>query len=195
MSDRTRAARPGRNADDNNENKSVVGRVRTTLLNNRLDLGVSAMIGTAAQGPGSNGRVKENNQSALGLDLQYFPFDGTTVRFEGVWGKSLGQNVWGWYAYLIQNLGPKWQAVAKYDWIGTDGPVAAFPVNNAGVTGPSQYQPYSGTASNLSLGLIYHLDPSTRLKLFYEMHKLGRENLVSAGFHGDIVRLEVVTVF
>jgi phosphate-selective porin O/P len=193
--------------DDNNNDKDVAGRIRTTLFK-RLDVGVSGYWGTTlrtAAFPGESGidaaNPREERKWVAGADAQWFVLDGTVVRGEFMIGETLGTDVSGYILQLIHNLGTKNQLVAKYDWFGTDKTVLA-PVGPAGnIPGAYGNLNYIGTLSTVHLGLIHFLDSSTRLKLFYEIHDRGREVLVQGDTRtrfpwlGNVLRFEVITVF
>jgi hypothetical protein len=186
------APRTGRNNDDRDRDKNLVGRVRTTLFDGKLDVGVSGEIGTHARNFG-----EDNAKNALGVDFQAFPFPRTVIRGEAIWGRANGSDAWGWYVLAAHNVTEQHQAVIKYDWFATDEIVpGAFPIGSPG-SNVTQFQTYGGTASNLSLGWIFSLDRSTRIKFFYEIHGLGRERIGGERFpwHGDIYRVEWVTSF
>lgn len=208
-------SRPGRsaqNVNDNNNDKDVIGRIRTTLAK-RVDLGVSFDFGTSlrtvlatgelprAGGPPGAANPYENTKRVIGADFQWFVRDGTVLRGEFMWGKAGGTNASGYIVQLIQNVGKKNQFVAKYDWLGLDDRVFA-PVGGSG-TPVGDAVSYDGTLSNLALGVVHHLDASTRLKLFYEIQDRGHEFLDHGGklgvrrvpWQGNILRFEVITLF
>jgi hypothetical protein len=204
------AGRQGINANDNNNDKDVVGRVRTTIAK-RLDVGASFNFGTSLRTAAYNGETprvpnpisstfpQENAKSVIGADLQWFVRDGTVLRAEGMWGRAGGSEAYGYILQLLQNVGTKNQFVVKYDWLGLKDRVLA-PVG-AGGTPVGDSVPYEGTLSNLSFGVVHNLDANTRLKLFYEIHGRGREFLLyNAGtgkvpWQGNILRFEVITTF
>jgi hypothetical protein len=195
----------------------MVGRIRFSP-HPQIDLGLSFNYGMTLRtalatgemprpiGPPSASNPYEDRKLVYGADVQasldVLPWGATTLRGEFMAGEAHGVCALGYILQLIQNLGPKWQAVVKYDWIGVDGRVV-FPMGSGG-TPIGDSIGYEGTATNLALGLIHHLDRSTRIKLFYEIHNIGREKLTGYGaggavgkvpFQGDIVRLEVITLF
>jgi hypothetical protein len=205
--------RAGINANDNNNDKDLVGRVRTTLFK-RLDVGASINLGTTLRtalatgeearpgGSPSASNPYENHKLVYGVDAQWFPLDGTVLRAEAMFGKAHGTCAKGYILQLVQNVGPKWQVVAKYDWFAVDDRVV-FPMGSGG-TPIGDSIGYQGTASNLALGIIHHLDSSTRLKLFYEIHERGADRLSGFGsggavdkvpWQGNILRFEVITAF
>ena len=204
------AGRQGTNANDNNNDKDVVGRVRTTIAK-RLDVGASFNFGTSLRTAAYNGEPpripnaisanfpQENAKSVIGADFQWFVRDGTVLRGEGMWGRAGGSEAWGYILQLIQNVGKKNQFVVKYDWLGLKDRVLA-PVG-AGSTPVGDSVSYEGTLSNLEFGIIHNLDASTRIKLFYEIHDLGRETLLyNSGpgrvpWQGNILRFEVISLF
>lgn len=199
--------RGGTNVNDNNNDKDVVGRLRSTTLNKRLDFGVSLAIGTSlrtalATGedprPGHPPSAKlpyENKRLVLGADFQWFIREGTLLRGEAMVGRANGTEAVGYIAQLIQNVGKKNQIVIKYDWLGLEDRVLA-PVGGGG-TPVGDSIAYDGTLSNLAVGIVHRLDASTRLKLFYEIHGRGREKLEygTVPWQGNILRFEVITLF
>ena len=203
----TGTLRGGTNLNDNNNNKNVSGRVRTTLFG-RADVGVSFDIGnTLRSGAYYTGEPdaptaadpREHTKRVFGADAQIFVRDGTVLRLEGMWGTAGGTDASGYIAQLIQNVGKKNQFVVKYDWFNAEDIVAA-PVGSAGT--PVGTAPYQGTLTNLSFGVVHFLDSSTRLKLFYEMHDRERGRLPGVSgangivpWQGNILRFEVISVF
>ncbi len=200
--------RLGINADDNNNDKDVLGQVRTTIAK-KLDVGVSFNYGTTLRtynGPRGAGITaatpKEENKFILGADFQWFPRNGTVIRGEYLGGSVLGTNAHGYILQLIQNVTKKDQFVVKYDWFGIDD---ARPVQLSPVSTPNpatNVALYEGSLSNLSLGVVHTLDSSTRLKLFYEMHKRGKATaftganaLVPFSWVDNVLRFEVITLF
>jgi hypothetical protein len=189
------------NSNDNNNNKNVLGRVRTTLLNGRLDLGTSFELGNVTRTnnfPGESGigsaNPRQNAKNVYGVDFQWFPIDGTMLRGEWMGGRSLGSDVSGYILTFVQNVGKKHQAVARYDWFGADDYVTAQIGSPGSPLGAGVYR---GTLSALNLGWIYHLDESTRLKMFYEINKRGTDKVNGNDFQwfGNLMRFEVITLF
>lgn len=191
------------NTEDNNNNKDVIGRIRTSTLGGKLDAGASILFGSTMRtvrlgddtAPISAANPRENAKMLLGGDFQWYVVDGTLVRAEWVRGKVMGTHAGGYILQLIQNVGKKDQAVVKYDWFGIDdnalvqrGPVAT-PLGS-----PAEY---AGTLSALSLGWVHHLDRSTRLKLFYEWNRRGTDQVNGAPFQwlGNVLRFEVISLF
>lgn len=214
MNDVIGPGRTGINTNDNNNDKGISGRLRTSTLGGRLDAGVSfshssqsrtaLALGEPARpgGAPSASDPYDNNKYVWGADFQWFALDNTVLRGEGVWGKANGSHAKGYIITLVQNLSPKWQFVSRYDWFGADGRVLA-PVG-AGGTPIGDGVAYEGVLTNMAVGFIHHLDPSTRLKLFYELHERGRERLTGYGtggsadrvpWQGSVLRFEVITVF
>lgn len=206
--------RAGINTNDNNNDKGIAGRVRTTTLGGRLDLGVSfshsnqsrtsLALGEPARpgGAPSASNPYDNNKYVWGADFQWFVLNGTVLRGEALWGKANGSKAKGYILTLVHNLSPKWQFVSRYDWFSAEDRVLA-PLGSGG-TAIGDNIAYEGTLSNLIVGFIHHLDPSTRLKLFYEIHGRGRDELTGYGsggaadrvpWQGNILRFEVITVF
>lgn len=198
---------PGINTNDNNNDKDVFGRIRTTQLRDTLDLGASFHFGNSLRtslfsgetprpgGPPSAEHPYENTRMTLGADFQWHPRKGTELRGEAVWGKAKGTYATGYILQVLHDLHPKYQLVARYDWLGIQELVAA-PVGGGG-TPVGDSVPYAGTMSNLALGLIHRLDPSVRLKLFYEINDLGQKRLETGKvpWQGNILRFEVLTLF
>lgn len=198
---------PGVNTSDDNNDKSVGGRVRTTQLRNTLDVGASFFVGNQLRRglflgePGHPGgsptdeEPHETKRITLGADLQWHPRKGTELRAEYLWGKAFGTYGAGYILEAIQSLGARNQLVIRYDWLGIEDMVLA-PVGNGG-TPVGDAVPYHGTLSNLALGLVHHLDPSMRVKLFYEINGRGRERLEYGlvPWQGNVLRFEVLTLF
>jgi hypothetical protein len=196
--------RPGLNANDNNNDKTVAGRIRTTTLNRRLDLGLSADYGrqlwTSLPAPyrgvtPTPQTPVEATKFLLGADFQWFPRPGTKLQGEYVWGQAAGVQARGYILQLAHDLDRKHQLVVKYDWFGADRMV--FSPVGAGGTPIGDSVPYDGTLSNLTLGVIRRLDASTRIKLMYEINGIGRPNqdYGPVPWQGNVARLEVITVF
>jgi hypothetical protein len=202
--------RSGVNTNDNNNDKDVAGRIRTTIAQ-RVDVGLSFNYGTMLRTARVNGEAprvpfpisasapQENAKIVYGADLQWFVRDGTVLRAEGMFGRAMGSDAHGYILQLLHNFGTKNQLVVKYDWFGVDQRVLA-PVGGGG-TPIGDAVPYEGTLSNLAIGWVHNLDSSTRVKLFYEMHRRGNSGLLyDAGFgkvpwQGNILRFEVITLF
>ncbi len=199
--------------DDNNE-KDIVGRIRGTFLNGRVDAGLSFDFGatnrtaafrdeTLAPGQVINGQFPvENQKRVFGADLQAFVTDSLIFRGEVMFGRALGTNASGYILTGIYNVDKKNQLVVKYDWFGIDG-VRSVPVGPAGnVPGAYGTQTYSGTLSTWHVGVIHYLDPSTRVKVFYEINNRGRDLVLQSGgtlapfpWLGNVLRVEVITTF
>lgn len=198
---------PAIGLNDNNNDKDIAGRLRTSLLEGRLDAGLSFHFGTSSRtalfpgeaprpgGPPSAANPYDNTRLTLGADLQYHLRKGTELRAEVLWGKAKGTEAAGFILQLLHDLNPKNQFVVRYDWLGIDD-IAPAPVGGGG-TPVGDSVPYRGTLGNLAIGLVHRLNPSMRLKLFYEIHSLGRE--VVAGnpvpWQGNLLRFEVITLF
>lgn len=194
-------SRNGLNNNDNNNNKDIVGRIRTTTLGGRLDLGASFDIGNTFRTnnfPGESGigagSPRENTKQVFGADFQWFLRDGTLLRGEWMGGKALGTDASGYILTLVQNVGKKDQFVARREWFGTDdyAIVQRSPAGTALGTGV-----YKGTLSTWHIGWIHYLDPSTRLKLFYEFDHRGTNKVDGQEFQwlGNILRFEVISLF
>ena len=202
-------SRVGTNTDDNNNDKNIVGRVRTSI-GKRLDVGVSFDYGKTLRVAGFPGEAgiaaatpREDTKFVLGADLQWFPLDGTVIRAEWMGGQALRSRANGYILQLIQNVGKKNQLVLKYDWFGIDDP-RPVPLNPIATPNPAtNVGLYSGTLSTMAIGVIHHLDSSTRLKLFYEIHERGKSSaFTGAGaavnpfaWLGNVLRFEVITLF
>ena len=197
-----RGSRGGTNEDDNNNNKNVAGRIRYSP-SRRVDLGVSFDMGTTLRTnefPDDPFNVddenpRENNKLVFGADAQFQAGQNTILRAEWMGGKGNGTYASGYILNFIQNIGRRNQVVFQYDWFGIDdfaivqrAPVAT-PLGSNGL--------YSGTLSTLAVGLVHELRPNTRLKLFYEIHKRGRETVAGDPFQwlGNVLRFEVISVF
>jgi hypothetical protein len=213
----TQPGRTGRNNVDNNNDKDLAGRVRTSLFNGILDLGASINLGTTfrtalatgeAGRPGGNPSASnpyENDKFVVGVDAQLFLdlLDGAVIRAEWMQGKAMGTRAKGLILQYIQNVGKKWQAVVKWDYIKVDD-IVLFPMGSGG-TPLGDSIGYQGSATNLALGVVHHLDQSTRVKLFYEIHSRSNNRQVGYGatssdvgkvpWQGNILRFEVITTF
>lgn len=89
---------------DPDENKDLVGRL--TWDAGPLDLGVSAYLG-------EDGSFDKQRQ---GIDVQLAtPLPGLTLRGEYIGGEERGQDVDGWYAYVIKRLAERHQLVLRVD--------------------------------------------------------------------------------
>ncbi len=193
--------------NDNNNNKDVIGRIRTSQLNNKLDAGFSFHLGNSLRtalfageparpsGPASAANPYENERITLGADVQYQLREGTELRGEFLWGKAKGSYAKGYILQALHDLNPKNQFVVRYDWLGIENIVPA-PLGNGG-TPVGDSVAYRGTLSNLAVGLIHRLETNIRLKLFYEMSELGQKRL-SYGrvpWQGNVLRFEILTLF
>lgn len=193
--------------NDNNNNKDVIGRLRTTQLNDKLDAGISFHLGNSLRtalfageaprpsGPASAANPYENERITLGADFQYHVRKGTELRGEFLWGKAKGSYATGYILQALHDLNPKNQFVVRYDWLGIEDIVPA-PLGNGG-TPVGDSIAYEGTVSNLAVGLIHRLESNIRLKLFYEMSELGRERLSygKVPWQGNVLRFEILTLF
>lgn len=193
--------RNGLNTNDTDNNKDVIGRVRTTALGGRLDLGASFDVGTISRTnnfPGESGigagSPRQNVKQVFGADFQWFPIDGTLLRGEWMGGKTSGTNASGYILTLVQNVGKKNQFVVKREWFGTDdyAIVQRAPAGTALGTGV-----YKGTLSTWHVGIVHFVDSSTRVKLFYEIDHRGTDKVDGNKFQwlGNIIRAEVITLF
>jgi hypothetical protein len=166
----------GQNTNDNNNDKDAVGRIRRSF-GQKLDVGVSGYWGktlvfTPAAGatPASSREFVKNR---YGADFQvYLP--GWKFQGEYVKARDLGRDPWGWDAQIVKNLGSKHQLVAKYDEFDEDNDAADR----------------TGKQSAWNLGLIRYLDPSTRLKLFYQINQEGRNDI-----DNNQLTVEFITLF
>jgi len=197
----------GIGTNDNNNNKDVYGRVRTTQLNEKLDAGVSVHFGNSLRtalfageqprpgGPPSAANPYENTRVTLGADVQYHPRKGTELRGEFLWGKAKGTYATGYILQVLQELSPKNQFVARYAWLGIEDMVPA-PLGNGG-TPVGDAVPYHGTLGNFEFGVIHRLNPNVRLKLFYDLNELGRKRVEygRVPWQGNVLRAEVLTLF
>jgi hypothetical protein len=197
----------GIGTNDNNNNKDVYGRVRTTQLNEKLDAGVSFHFGNSLRtglfsgedprsgGPPSAANPYENTRVTLGADLQYHLRKGTELRGEFLWGKAKGSYATGYILQVLHELSPKNQFVARYAWLGIEDMVPA-PLGGGG-TPVGDAVPYHGTLGNLEVGVIHRLNPNVRLKLFYDFNELGqmRVEYGRVPWQGNVLRAEVLTLF
>ncbi|MGV3719979.1 MAG: porin [Actinomycetota bacterium] len=197
----------GINTNDNNNNKDVFGRVRTTQLNDKLDAGISFHFGNSLRtslftgeqprpgGAPSAESPYENSRITLGADVQWHPRKGTELRGEYLWGKAKGTYASGFILQALQDLSKKNQLVIRYDWLGIED-LAPAPLGGGG-TPVGDSTPYRGTLSNLSVGMIHRLNTAVRLKLFYEFHSLGQETVEygRVPWQGNILRFEALTLF
>ncbi|MFN3648719.1 MAG: porin [Armatimonadota bacterium] len=192
---------------DNNNDKNIGGRVRTTQLNGKIDGGLSFYLGTSTRtalflgetpwrpdAPTPQNPV-QNKRLTLGADVQWHPRDGTELRAEYLWGKAFGSYASGYILQGIQRIDRRNQFVVRYDWLGIEDTVLA-PLGLGG-TPVGDSVPYRGTLGNLAVGWIHQLDPAIQLKLFYEINELGREELEygKVPWLGNLLRFEVLTRF
>lgn len=198
---------PAIGLNDNNNEKDVVGRIRTTQFGGKVDAGVSFHFGESSRTalfrgeqprgnrPPSPENPYDNTRITLGADLQWHIRKGTEFRAEALWGKARGSRASGYILQFLQDLNPKNQFVLRYDWLGIDG-IAPAPLGGGG-TPVGDSVPYEGTLSNLAIGIIHRLDPAVRLKLFYEIHSIGRERIGGdrVPWQGNMLRFEVLTLF
>jgi hypothetical protein len=166
----------GINTNDNNNDKDAVGRIRRSF-GQRLDVGVSGYWGknlvfTPAAGA-TPASMQEFVKNRYGADFQlYLP--GWKFQGEYVTAKENGREPWGWDAQIVKNLGSKNQLVAKYDEYDEDNNAANRP----------------GKQSAWNLGIIRYLDPSTRLKLFYQINEEERNDV-----DNDQLTVEFIALF
>ncbi len=167
----------GINTNDNNNNKDVVGRIRRSF-GQSFDVGVSGYFGTtfvpgrAAAGATPAVPAKEFTKNRYGADFQiYLP--GWKFQGEYVKARDLGKDPWGWDAQLVKNLGAKTQLVGKYDEYD-----------------PDDRANRNGKVSAWNVGVIRYLDPSTRLKLFYQINDEQRNS-----FDNNVTTVEFITLF
>ena len=197
----------GIGTSDNNNDKTAAGRIRTTQLRGTLDAGVSFFVGNQLRTalfagepgrPGGNpsgANPYENKRLTLGTDVQWHPRKGTEFRFEALWGKAFGSYASGYILEALQDIGARNQFVVRYDWLGIDDTLPA-PLGGGG-TPVGDAVPYRGTLSTLAIGMIHRLDPSVRLKLFYEFNGHSQERLEygRVPWQGNMLRFEVLTLF
>lgn len=173
--------------EDNNCEKTIVGRVRYPFTEN-LNMGCSFYTGPQAVRPFSTApQAADVDQTRYGADVQYY-LQNASIKAEYVTGEEpyysntsatpngtsgTNRKVSGWYVLGVKNLGPKYQAVAQYDVLNDKAMANTF-----------------GTLSTWNLGLIRFLDDATRLKLFYEINNEEKHSVSNNG-----VRVEMITVF
>ena len=173
--------------EDNNTNKTIVGRIRRPMSEN-LNMGVSMYKGTQAVRPVSNApSAVMVDQTRWGADFQYYTqnasikgeyvsaqepyYSNTTTTANGTSGTN--RTVTGWYLVGVRNMGPKYQAVAQYDVLNDRAMANTF-----------------GRLTTWNLGIIRFLDDATRLKVFYEINN---EQIHPVSNNG--LRVEMITVF
>lgn len=89
---------------DPDNNKDVVGRLIWDV--GALDVGISAYLG-------EDGSLDKRRQ---GIDAQFAtPVPGLILRGEFISGEERGQDVDGWYAYVIQRFAQRHQLVVRVD--------------------------------------------------------------------------------
>lgn len=193
--------------NDNNNNKDVFARVRTTQLNNKLDAGLSGHLGNSLRtalftgeparpgGAASAANPYENSRMTLGADFQYHVRPGTELRGEFLWGKAKGSYATGYILQVLHDVNPKNQFVARYAWLGIEDLVPA-PLGGGG-TPVGDAVPYEGTLGNLEVGVIHRLDSNVKLKLFYDFNELGRKTMPygRVPWQGNVLRFEMLTLF
>ncbi len=173
--------------EDNNSNKTIVGRLRYPVSEN-LNVGASIFSGTQAVRKVSNDpSAVEVDQTRLGLDFQYFMEDAS-IKGEYVSGKEpyfsntsttanatsgTNRTVSGWYLVGVKNISPNLQAVAQYDLLDD-----------------RALHPTFGKLGTWNLGLVRFLDEATRLKLFYEINNEEKNSVDNNG-----LRVEMITIF
>jgi hypothetical protein len=168
----------GLNTNDNNNEKDVVARIRRSF-GQTLDVGVSGywgmtfIPGVAATPTAPAVPAREFVKNRYGADFQlYLP--NWKFQAEYVQARDLGRDPWGWDAQIVRSLGSKTQLVAKYDEYDEDNDAPNRP----------------GKQSAWNLGLIRYLDPSTRLKLFYQINREERNDV-----DNNLTTIEFITLF
>ena len=125
-----------------------------------------------------------------GVDAQFYydlpSVGGAILRAEFVTGKQPGTNASsvslstlpggslyqrpfvGWYVNYVQNIGPKFQFVAKYDVYDPNTEVAASDFKDQNTSGSSGLNVADIKYSTLGLGAIWHWDDYVKFTLYYE---------------------------
>jgi hypothetical protein len=176
--------------EDNNANKTFVGRMRYPL-SEKLNVGTSAWLGS--QGVTVGSIAKNVSQTRWGVDFQYY-MQGASFKGEYVTGKepfyatptaNAGQNrtINGWYLVGVKNITEKDQFVVQYDTM-------ADHASAAQIAADSTLSAYFGDLGTWNLGVVHFLDDATRLKLFYEINNEQQHQVSNNG-----LRFEVLTVF
>lgn len=196
----------GANKPDDNSNKDWVGRVRWEARPN-LALGASFYLGralsvaSASAGKPTTGFVDSNGngvkdpgeasiiipgatavsavestKNRFGADLEWRPVEKLALKGEYILGKEFVSsvketvNVHGWYAQAAYDILPKTQGVVMFD-------------------------DYRDTTTNskdiLHVGLIQHLNESTKAKLFYQFVN----EIVGLQVANNVLTVEMVTKF
>jgi hypothetical protein len=161
---------------------SVTGANDTVLT---LGAGTYTISGDTA----AHNKFNQHERFVLGWDMQVYYtipvigdlIGGTALRGETLYGRMPGtksssapytvntavvnREFMGWYAILVQNIGTKVQAVAKYDVydpnVNVEGP-------QVGVAG-SNLNAADLKYTTIGLGAIYHWDENIKLTAYYDM--------------------------
>ncbi len=183
--------------------------------------------GTLANGTPGYGVDSASTNVSRGMNREYIGFDaqfyydlpllgGTILRGEYITGTQPGlagsstsisalpttpiysRKFAGWYAYLIQNIGPANQLVLKYDVYDPNTAVAASDFSASNTSGATGLSATDIRFSTLGLGWIYHWDDNVKFVLYYEM--VSNEKLTnlagtssSLSIYSDDVRDNVLT--
>lgn len=181
----------GANTLDNNKQKDLVGRVRLAATP-QLNIGASgyfgkqfnpAIAGTATLAPVP---ASTSDKTRYGFDFQYY-LHKVTFKGEWVWGKQYqfkqatlpaasitgDPTVNGGYLLSSVNLTPTLQGVVKY---------AVYDPNFAANA--------NGTTTAWCVGFNKYLDPTTKLRLFYQINGEQRNS-----FANNLLIAEILTVF
>lgn len=170
-----------------------------------IDTGANA--GKPAMRSARGDMNQESDRNILGVDMQVYydipVIGGLSLRGEYLWGDQPGtrssgnfyrgdvaapipavvrRQVEGWYLAWIQNLGAKFQAVARYD---------VFDPNTE-VEGKDIFVAGSGLGaadilhSTLGLGAIFHWDDATKLVAYYDIVTNEEANSANAVWSKDL---------
>lgn len=165
----------GLNKRDADDGKDIVGRLGWTA-NQRLDVGVSGYFGSVqalgSYGGGYGHSLRTYVKNRYGADLTWLAANGITVKAEGVYARELGRNPYGWLAQIAANLGESLVLVVRCDEFESDGLLE------------------DGRVRALNIGLIQHLSPNLRVKLFWENQ---RES--NGSIKNDRIVAEILTTF
>jgi hypothetical protein len=144
-----------------------------------------AMDGSAFDTTFGN-RLKQFDRNVMGVDAQLYydipVIGGLSLRGEYLWGEMPGtrgssgpygaatsplatRNVMGWYGMAVQNLGPRVQAVVKYDVYDPNTDVEASDIGRSG----SNLNAADIQYSTLGLGLTFYWDDNIRFIGYYDV--------------------------